>query len=59
MKKIVCEICGPQQIKKENGVFVCQKCGTEYSAEEAKNLLKEIGDAPTFQTNQNTSPMIL
>lgn len=42
MKKMVCEICGSQSIKKENGVFVCQECGTEYSVEEAKKLLKEV-----------------
>ena len=44
MKRMVCEICGSAQIKKENGVFVCKECGTEYSSEEAKNLLKEIGE---------------
>ena len=42
MKKMVCEICGSQTLRKENGVFVCQECGTEYSLEEAKKLLKEI-----------------
>ena len=42
MKKMVCEICESQSIKKENGVFVCQECGTEYSLEDAKKLLKEI-----------------
>ena len=44
MKKMICEICESQKIKKENGVFVCQDCGTEYSLEEAKNLLREIED---------------
>ena len=29
MKKMICEICESQKIKKENGVFVCQDCGTE------------------------------
>lgn len=50
---MICEICGSQSIRKENGVFVCQECGTEYSLEEAKNLLKEIdGDSgETAQTN--------
>ena len=42
MKKMVCEICDSQKIKKENGIFVCQDCGTEYSLDEAKQLLKEI-----------------
>ena len=42
MKKMVCEICESQKIKKENGVFICQDCGTEYSLEEAKKLLIDI-----------------
>lgn len=44
MKKMICEICESQRIKKENGVFICQDCGTEYSLDEAKNLLREIED---------------
>lgn len=44
MKKMVCEICGSQSIRKEKGVFICQECGTEYSIEEAKKLLKEISN---------------
>lgn len=51
MKKMVCEICESQSIRKENGVFVCQECGTEYSIEEAKKLLKEIGDAETAKND--------
>lgn len=48
MKKMVCEICGSQSFKKENGVFVCQECRTEYSTEDAKKLLTDIdgNDAP-------------
>ena len=42
MKKIVCEICGSQKIRKENDIFVCQECGTEYDVESAKRLLKDI-----------------
>ncbi len=45
MKKMVCEICGSQSIKKEKGVFVCKECGTEYSLEEARNLLVEAEDS--------------
>lgn len=39
---MVCEICSSQSFKKENGVFVCQECGTEYTIEDAKKLLKDI-----------------
>lgn len=42
MKKMVCEICGSQKIRKENEFFSCLECGTEYSLEEAKKLLKDI-----------------
>ena len=45
MKKMVCDICESKRIKKENAVFVCQDCGTEYTLEEAKNLLKEIPES--------------
>lgn len=43
---MVCEICGSTTIRKEGGVFACLECGTEYSLEEARNLLQEVGNAP-------------
>ena len=46
MKRLTCEMCGSIDLIKQNGVFVCQKCGTKYSVEDAKNLLKEVdGDS--------------
>ena len=42
MKKMVCEICGSNDIEKKDGVYVCNSCGTRYSTEEAKKLLVEI-----------------
>lgn len=42
MKAIVCEMCNGNNLLKENGVFVCQSCGTMYSVEEAKKLMVEI-----------------
>lgn len=36
MKKITCEMCGSADLLKQDGVFVCQNCGTMYSVEEAK-----------------------
>lgn len=54
MKKMVCEICGSQSIKKENGVFKCLDCGTEYSLDEAKQLLVEINESnPKTSNNEN------
>ena len=45
MKRLTCEMCGSTDIMKENGVFVCQTCGTKYSVEEAKKMMVEI-DGP-------------
>jgi len=42
VKAIVCEMCQSNQMRKENGFFVCQSCGTQYSVEEAKKLMVEI-----------------
>ena len=46
MKKIVCELCEGTQFIKENGMFVCQGCGTKYTIEEARSMMIEVeGDA--------------
>ena len=42
MKAIVCEMCGGNDLVKQEGVFVCQSCGTKYSVEEAKKLMVEV-----------------
>ena len=39
MKKIVCEMCGSNELIKKDGVFECQTCGTKYSVEEAKKMM--------------------
>ena len=41
MKEIICEMCGSNDIIKQEGVYVCQSCGTKYSPEEAKKLMVE------------------
>lgn len=41
MKQMVCEMCGGTDLVKENGVFVCQSCGTKYSVEEARKMLTD------------------
>ena len=46
MKKIVCELCEGMEFTKVDGMFVCSNCGTKYSAEEAKGMMREVeGDA--------------
>lgn len=49
MKAIKCELCGSGDLIKENGVFVCQHCGTKYSLEEARKLLVEISGSVDVQ----------
>ena len=42
MKRLVCEICGSSEIRKDNGVFVCQACGCQYSTEDVRKMLVEV-----------------
>ena len=41
MKTLKCEMCGGNQLLKQDGVFVCQNCGTQYTVEEAKKMMIE------------------
>lgn len=41
MKQLTCEMCGSNDLVKQNGMFVCQTCGTKYSVEEAKKMMVE------------------
>lgn len=41
MKQITCEMCGGNDLIKDNGLFVCQNCGCKYTLEEAKKLMIE------------------
>lgn len=41
MKALTCEMCGSQDMVKQDGYFICQHCGTKYSVEEAKKLMIE------------------
>ena len=45
MKKIVCELCEGTDFVKDGGMFVCQGCGTKYTAEEAKSMMREVEGA--------------
>lgn len=42
MKKIVCELCEGTEFTKENGMFICRGCGTKYSADEARSMMREV-----------------
>lgn len=41
MKPLTCEMCGSTNLLKQDGVFVCQSCGTKYTVEEAKKMMVE------------------
>jgi len=45
MKALVCEMCESNDIVKQDGMYVCQHCGTKYTIEEAKNLMVEIDNS--------------
>ena len=42
MKAMVCEMCNSNDLVKQDGMYVCQHCGTKYSVEEAKKLLGTV-----------------
>ena len=42
MKQLTCEMCGGTDLMKQDGVFICQTCGTKYSVEEAKKMMVEV-----------------
>ena len=42
MQVIKCELCGSGELIKQDGLFVCQHCGTKYSLEEARKLLGSV-----------------
>lgn len=45
MKKIVCELCECMEFTKDGGMFVCQGCGTKYTTEEARSMMREVDGA--------------
>jgi len=42
MKAIVCEMCNSNDVIKQDGLYVCQNCGTKYTTEDAKKLMVDI-----------------
>ena len=49
MKAIVCEMCGSQNLVKEDGMYVCQSCGTKYSPDDAKKLMVEVDNSQKLE----------
>lgn len=44
MKAIVCKMCGSHDLVKQDGVYVCQHCGTKYTAEETAKLTVDFSN---------------
>ena len=40
MNELTCEMCGSTNVVKQEGLYVCQSCGTKYSPEEAKKIME-------------------
>lgn len=45
MKALKCELCGSNELVKQDDYFVCQSCGTKYTPEAAQKLIIDI-DSP-------------
>lgn len=41
MKALKCEMCGSNDVVKQDGLYVCQNCGTKYTVEEARKMMVE------------------
>ena len=41
MKALKCEMCGSNDIVKQDGLYVCQNCGTKYTVDEARKMMVE------------------
>lgn len=56
MKALTCEMCGSTNLVKNDGVFVCQSCGTKYSVEEARKMMVEgtVNVAGTVKIDKST-----
>lgn len=55
MKAMICEMCGNNNLIKQDGVYVCQYCGTKYSVEEAKKLIGAV----TIDRSEETKKMLV
>lgn len=52
MQAMVCEMCGSSNLVKQDGLYVCQNCGTKYSVEEARKLLGTVKIDRTEETEK-------
>lgn len=55
MNQLICEMCQSTDLIKQNGVFVCQNCGTKYSVEDARKMMNGSSAAVVPETTVNKS----
>lgn len=55
MKQLTCEMCGSNDLIKQDGVFVCQSCGCKYSVEEAKKMMVEVNGTVKIDNSEQTA----
>ena len=53
MKAMVCEMCGSNNLVKQDGMYVCQHCGTKYSPDDAKKLMVEVDNSGKLDSLYN------
>lgn len=53
MKRLICEVCGSTDIKKEDSVYICESCGCKYSIEDVKKLLVDDKIIQNENSNYN------
>ena len=52
MKAIVCEMCGSKNLLMQDGIYICQNCGTKYSPEEANKLIVEVSGSVSVDNSE-------
>lgn len=55
MKQLTCELCEGTDFVKQDGMFVCQNCGTKYTVEEAKKMMAGEAGAPAPAVNTRSA----
>ena len=58
MKALTCEMCGSTNLIKEDGVFVCQACGTKYTEEASKRMMVEGAVDVKGNTTQKVADLL-
>lgn len=48
-----CEVCGSTELIKQDGAFTCKGCGCQYTVEEVRKMMGNVG--PTTPTNPVTA----